>query len=88
VNYSTDTFTVAVITANFYGFGNSVPEAVRACRDAGGSENMKKRGHVEYAFDVPCRFWVHPLYGNLHWIPADEAATSAPEPEVTKVGMG
>lgn len=80
--FSNDTFTTAVVTAGYYGFGNSLDEATKNCQAAGGDLALKTQGHVEFMFDTPVRLDVTPVIGELHWCTAD--GTTPPRPVVTE----
>jgi len=81
--FSNDAFEVAVITANHYGFGGTVDEALGNCRAGGGDDMLRTQGHIEFVFDEAVRLSVHPVTGELHWCTADGA--TPPKPVVTKV---
>lgn len=81
--YSEEAYTVAVITSNYYGFGNTEEEAIRNCQEVGGYGNLKTRGFAAYWFDRPVRMAVHPLYGNLLWMTTD--GSDAPQPIAEEV---
>lgn len=71
-----DTYTVAVITTNYYGFGNTKDEALDACRRAGGGNYLIGHGYMMWEFSQPLHFEVTD-FGGLQWRTPD--GTDAPK---------